>query len=55
MTTVLKSFWQNDSGATSVEYALIAIVVGVGIIGSMQEVTTSVLSLFGQVEEGFDR
>jgi Flp pilus assembly pilin Flp len=55
MARVWKNFWQDDNGATSVEYALIAIIVGVGIIGSTQEVTTGILNLLGQVEDGFDR
>lgn len=38
MIRILGDFWHNESGATAVEYALIGVVVGIGIIGALQSV-----------------
>lgn len=38
MRKTFKDFFQNERGATSVEYALIMVVVGIGIIVSLQSV-----------------
>lgn len=53
MRGVLKDFWQNECGATSVEYALIAIIVSIGIIGSLQAISLELDRMFGKVENGF--
>lgn len=36
MTNFLKSFIRDESGATAIEYALIAAVVGIGILTGAQ-------------------
>ncbi len=38
MNKIFKDFLQNERGATSIEYALIIVVVGIGIIASLQSV-----------------
>lgn len=53
MSWLLKRFWDNESGATSTEYALIAVVVGVGVIASMQNMAEALIGLLESVETGF--
>jgi pilus assembly protein Flp/PilA len=49
-------FWQvvgDESGATSIEYALIATLVAVAIIGSVSAVGDSLSGVFAAVVAGF--
>ncbi|AHB47948.1 PilA2 pilus assembly protein [Hyphomicrobium nitrativorans NL23] len=55
MKRLLKNFFENEAGATSIEYALIGVIVSVGIIGSLQAVMSALDAMFGKVEDGFDR
>jgi len=41
MSTKVRQFLCDDTGATAVEYALIAAIMGVGIISSMQTFGTA--------------
>lgn len=43
------SFCTDDTGATSVEYALIGVVVGVGIIAALQATSASLETLLQAV------
>ncbi|MEO1206088.1 MAG: Flp family type IVb pilin [Pseudomonadota bacterium] len=36
MSVLIQKFKQDESGATAIEYGLIAAIVGVGIIGSLE-------------------
>jgi pilus assembly protein Flp/PilA len=50
-------FWQflsEQSGATSIEYALLATLVAVAIIGSVIAVGDSLNGVFAAVAAGFD-
>ena len=49
MLTSLKKFLANESGATAIEYALIASLIAVVIIGAVQTVGTKVSTVFSQV------
>ena len=49
MLTYLKNFIANESGATAIEYALIASLIAVVIIGAVQLVGTNVSTVFGEV------
>ena len=49
MLTSLKNFLANKSGATAIEYALIAALIAVVIIGAVQTVGTKVSTVFSQV------
>lgn len=51
MSTSLRDFWHNESGTTAVEYALIGVVVGIGIIGSLQSVGTALDAILRGVGE----
>jgi pilus assembly protein Flp/PilA len=45
----IKAFLANESGATAIEYALIASLVAVAIIGSVTAVGTKVKAVFNEV------
>jgi len=49
MITFLQRFGADQSGATAIEYALIAMIVSVAIVSSMQTVGDSVRELFGYI------
>ncbi len=43
------SFWKNDSGATSIEYALIATLISVAIIGALGVFGNSMTNMFNNI------
>ena len=43
------SFVKDDSGATAIEYGLIAALIGIGIIAVMKNVRTGLQSTFNKV------
>jgi len=45
----MKNFAVNDSGATAIEYALIASLIAVFIIGALQLVGTKVSTVFTEI------
>ncbi|HXS07182.1 MAG TPA: Flp family type IVb pilin [Rhizomicrobium sp.] len=45
----MKAFLRNESGATAIEYALIAGLISIVIITSITSVGSSVNGLFGKV------
>jgi pilus assembly protein Flp/PilA len=47
--TTIKNFLRNESGATAIEYGLIAALIAVVIIGAVTSVGTSLNSTFGKV------
>jgi len=49
MSLWIKVFLQNETGATAVEYALLASVIGVFIMIAVQGVGTSVSTVFSEV------
>ena len=49
MIKSLKSFVANESGATAIEYALIASLIAVAIIASLQAVTVKLNGVFSEV------
>lgn len=49
MTTVAKRFIKDQSGATAIEYGLIAAGIAVAIIVAVNAVGTDLNSLFGRV------
>lgn len=48
-----KDFRSNRSGATSIEYALIASIVSVVIIGSLQSIGPTLVQIFSDILGGF--
>ncbi|HEY1943782.1 MAG TPA: Flp family type IVb pilin [Roseiarcus sp.] len=49
MIRFLESFLTDESGATAIEYALIASLIAVFIIGALSVLGTSLSSEFGEV------
>jgi pilus assembly protein Flp/PilA len=45
----MKNFAHDDSGATAIEYALIASLIAVFIIGSLQVLGTKVSTVFSNI------
>jgi pilus assembly protein Flp/PilA len=52
MTNFLSRFMKDESGATAIEYGLIAAIVGVGIIGALQSLKGQLNTTFGDVVTG---
>ena len=49
MKTIVSRFVKDESGATAIEYGLIAALVGVGIIAALQNLRTDLQTTFGAV------
>jgi len=49
MKTFLARFAHDESGATAIEYGLIAAIVGVGIIAGLGPLKTALNTTFGKV------
>jgi len=50
MTALVRRFSQCESGATAIEYALLAALIGVALITSMGDLSTAIDGTFGAVE-----
>lgn len=53
MSGLLKRFQADVSGATAIEYALIAGLLSIVIVGSATEIGTRLQAIFTRVNEGF--
>ncbi|WP_439542214.1 Flp family type IVb pilin [Hyphomicrobium sp.] len=51
MTTIFSRFLKDESGATAIEYGLIAAIISVGILASLGQVKTALIGTFGDVED----
>ena len=49
MTNLLKRFKNDESGATAIEYGLIAALIGVGIIAAATTLGGSLSGTFGRI------
>lgn len=49
MKTFLRRFLANESGATAIEYGLIAAIIGVGLIAALGTLKTDLVNTFGKV------
>jgi pilus assembly protein Flp/PilA len=54
MTTLLRNFWHDDSGATAIEYGLIAALVAVAIIAVLGALGGSLQDIFQTVSTELD-
>lgn len=52
MLKQLKKLWHDDSGATSIEYAMIALLIGVAIIPALGTLAPKITATFGKVQTG---
>jgi pilus assembly protein Flp/PilA len=53
MTTFAAKFLNDESGATAIEYGLIAMLISVAIVGVVGAVGTNVTSAFTSVNNAF--
>ena len=49
---VILDYLNDESGATAIEYGLIAALIGVGIIVGAKSMTTAINNLFSDVDSG---
>lgn len=54
MRNFIKSFAKDESGATAIEYGLIAALIAVAIIGTLVAIGPKLNSAFTSVEAGLD-
>lgn len=52
MTNILSRFVKDESGATAIEYGLIAAIISVAIIGVLGNVKDSLVGTFEDVDAG---
>lgn len=53
MSSLLKRFQNDNSGATAIEYALIAGLISISIITAATSIGTRLFDIFTQVNNGF--
>jgi pilus assembly protein Flp/PilA len=54
MITIFKNFVQDETGATAIEYGLIAALVSVAAVAALGTMGTSLSSMFGVVSGQLD-
>lgn len=52
MKTLVNRFFSDESGATAIEYGLIAALIAVAVIAAIQAVGTQLSGTFSQIESG---
>ena len=52
---LLENYLQDEHGATAIEYALIASILGIALLPVLSNTTSGVASLFTRVEGYFDK
>jgi pilus assembly protein Flp/PilA len=52
MKTLVRNFWNDESGATAIEYGIIAALIAVAIIGAVTAVGTQLSATFTSVKNG---
>ncbi|MGR3484974.1 MAG: Flp family type IVb pilin [Paracoccaceae bacterium] len=52
MTDLIQRFTNDESGATAIEYGLIAAGVAVVVVGAMTTLSPALEGIFGQVTDG---
>jgi pilus assembly protein Flp/PilA len=53
MKVFVSRFVEDESGATAIEYGLIAAIVAIGIVASLQTLRTSMQNQYVSVNAGF--
>ncbi|MTI43920.1 pilus assembly protein Flp/PilA [Roseibium hamelinense] len=54
MKSLLKRFVKDESGATAIEYGLIAAIIGVGLIAVLGLLSTDLSEIFSTIGSGLD-
>ncbi len=52
--SLLKRFARDQSGATAIEYGLIAALIGMGIIASLSSIRDAYTALYGKINNGLN-
>lgn len=50
----LKAFWNDEEGATAIEYGLIAGIVAVGLVAVLGTLSTSLDGIFQAISDALD-
>lgn len=53
--TLLSRFAKNESGATAIEYALIAAIIGIGLLTILGTVGDSITQAFTEINSGLTK
>jgi pilus assembly protein Flp/PilA len=53
MTKLLKKFWNDDQGATAIEYGLIAGIVSIAILATLYQMGPLLVEKYQSVSDGF--
>lgn len=48
------SFWQNRNGSQTIEYAMIAALIVVGLIVALTSIGTSTTAMYENLDKGWD-
>lgn len=51
MTNIIKNFWNDEAGATAIEYGLIAGLIAVALIAALTTLETGLSDLFKAIGE----
>lgn len=54
MTHLVARFLKDEDGATAIEYALIAAIIGIGIIAALGPLTNAIKNAFNNVSNGLN-
>jgi pilus assembly protein Flp/PilA len=54
MKNLLKKFWQEESGATLVEYAIIVALISVAAIGIIATLGNTISNVFTDIQQRLD-
>lgn len=54
MKAVLRLFLEDQRGATAIEYGVIALIVGIGIIAGLSGISAGLDGIFNDVGAGFE-
>jgi pilus assembly protein Flp/PilA len=49
MQSILKRFYNDENGATAIEYGLIAAIIGVGIAASVSALSGNLTNLYAKI------
>lgn len=52
---MIKRFLSDESGATAIEYAMLAMIITVGIIAAIGSMGDSIITMFDGVHGGFNQ
>jgi len=51
MPNLIERFWSDESGATAIEYGLLAALMGIGLVAGLTQLKTALITLFSSVDE----